>query len=119
MGRWGGWWEQQTFGRQEMTGLVLDIDPSGAVSGSGTDCIGAFHFRGRFGPRVTLVKQYVGRHALEYDGENTGEGVYGMWRTPGMPPIPGWTMGQFALYPLRGDGAGHGAMREIRPVQEK
>ena len=69
--------------RQEMNGLVLDVDASGEVIGSGEDCVGEFTFSGAVAPEVTLVKRYLGRHRVLYVGTNTGEGMFGTWRLPG------------------------------------
>ena len=102
--------------RQEMNGLVLDVDASGEVIGSGEDCVGEFTFSGAVAPEVTLVKQYLGRHRVLYVGTNTGEGMFGTWRLPGMPSVPGLTSGRFALFPARESGLGSLSIRELHPV---
>lgn len=79
--RWIGYWEQQDFGRQPMSDLQLEFD-GGKISGSGWDIVGPFKFCGKCGPRgaVALVKQYLGQHAVLYEGWYDGEGtISGQW----------------------------------------
>jgi hypothetical protein len=94
-GAWRGYWEQAGFGRQLMHDLTLHFD-GGRIDGSGYDCIGAFAFVGGYDELggVYLVKQYVGRHKVEYHGRYDGEGtIFGRW-TIGED----WS-GSFALSP--------------------
>jgi hypothetical protein len=96
-GAWKGFWDQASWGRQEMSGLVLRF-AGGAVEGEGLDVIGPFTFRGRYDGQghVSLVKQYVGRHQVHYEGRYDGEGtVFGRWS------IVGAGEGKFALSPVR------------------
>jgi len=104
MANWSGWWEQLGYGRQKMQDLVLEVDPIGMVTGEGEDCIGPFTFCGRFrlDGSVSLVKQYLGRHRVYYEGANSGEGIIGMWH------IPAFGRGKFALRP----GAENSAQRD-------
>ena len=78
--RCSGWWEQHGYGRQTMQDLRLTF-ADGQLSGRGTDIIGDFVFRGHLqGERVYLLKQYLGKHQIEYHGTYDGEGVYfGRW----------------------------------------
>jgi hypothetical protein len=72
----------------------------GRVEGEGQDCIGRFTFSGTYGAdgEVSMVKQYIGQHAVRYEGRVDGEGaVVGTW-TIG----PAW-FGPFALLPALGD----------------
>ena len=75
-----GWWEQSGYGRQPMERLQLSFD-EGQVSGTGVDIIGPFQFAGRLeAGNVALVKQYLGRHHVEYVGVFDGEGTLrGTW----------------------------------------
>lgn len=96
-GEWKGFWDQAIFGRQEMRGLVLRF-AGGAVEGEGRDVIGPFTFCGRYDGQghVTLVKQYLGRHEVLYQGRYDGEGtIFGQWSIDEL-----WT-GKFALSPVR------------------
>jgi hypothetical protein len=96
-GPWRGYWEQQLFGRQPMNELVLRF-ADGKVRGQGRDCIGRFTFQGRYDDRgsVTLVKQYLGRHQVLYQGTYDGEGtLFGRWSIG-----EEWS-GPFALSPVR------------------
>ncbi len=92
-GSWRGYWEQTFWGRQLMHNLVLTF-AHGTVQGRGTDCIGAFTFQGEHDAQghVTLVKQYLGKHQVLYQGTYDGEGsILGRWTIP-----PAWS-GPFAL----------------------
>ncbi|HZY91123.1 MAG TPA: hypothetical protein VFE78_40240 [Gemmataceae bacterium] len=96
-GAWKGFWDQSANGRQEMRGLTLRF-VGGTVEGKGRDMVGRFTFRGRYDDQghVTMVKQYVGRHQVIYEGRYDGEGtIFGQWSIDDM----GW--GKFALSPVR------------------
>jgi hypothetical protein len=96
-GEWQGFWDQDIWGRQEMRGLVLRF-AGGAVEGEGRDMVGRFTFRGSYDDQghVSLVKQYVGRHQVVYEGTYDGEGtILGRWF------ILGAGIGKFALSPVR------------------
>jgi hypothetical protein len=96
-GAWKGFWDQVALGRQEMRGLVLRF-AGGAVEGEGRDIVGRFTFRGRYNDQghVTMVKQYVGRHQVVYEGGYDGEGtIFGQWS------IAGVGKGKFALSPVQ------------------
>ena len=116
MTKWSGWWEQRGLGRQRMRNLVLEVDPAGAVSGSGVDFVGAFTITGTIAAEVVLVKQYVRRLSLHYVGTNSGEGIFGTWHVPDAPEIPGLTSGRFALFPIRDSSSEHAVVRELVPV---
>jgi hypothetical protein len=95
-GVWRGYWEAAGWGRQEMQELVLRF-ADGKVTGDGVDRVGRFTFRGTYEPSgtVTLVKQYIGRHQVIYQGQHDGEGtIFGRWT---IPPLGS---GPFALAPV-------------------
>lgn len=95
-GLWRGYWEQPSFGRQEMRELVLRFADD-EVTGEGRDCIGPFTFRGQCDAAgaVTLVKQYIDRHQVMYRGLHDGEGtIFGRWS------IGPFSSGTFALAPV-------------------
>jgi hypothetical protein len=99
-GSWRGYWEQPLWGRQPMRDLTLRF-AEGVVEGEGRDVIGRFTFRGNYDDRgaVRMVKQYLGRHAVLYQGIYDGEGtIFGQWSI-------GELRGPFALSPagVRGD----------------
>lgn len=77
-----GWWEQRGWGRQEMSPLTLSWDDEGQLLGDGEDAVGPFVLLGRSDEQgVRIVKQYVGRHAVDYLGTYDGEGTLrGTWR---------------------------------------
>jgi hypothetical protein len=95
-GPWRGYWEQAGFGREFMHPLVLRF-ADGIVTGQGSDCVGPFTFEGFYNQdgSVTLVKQYLGQHAVVYQGTYDGEGtIAGRWS------IAGLLTGPFALSPV-------------------
>lgn len=68
----------------------------GHVEGEGQDCIGQFTFAGTYtdAGELSMVKQYTGGHAVQYNGRVEGEGeVVGRWSVG-----PDW-FGPFALMP--------------------
>lgn len=75
-----GWWEQHGFGRQPMEDLTI-THSSGRVQGTGVDIVGPFRLDGNITEdRVTIVKQYLGQHHVEYHGVADGEGTwFGQW----------------------------------------
>jgi len=82
-GVWAGYWEQDGFGRQEMAEFELHFRPDGLIRGHGRDIAGRFTFAGEFSTtsgQVTLTKQYLGKHKVEYVGRPDGEGcILGTW----------------------------------------
>src|SRR5262249_35068467 len=94
-GPWRAYWEQLGWGRQVMHDLVLRF-AGGAVEGEGRDCIGRFVFRGKYDRRgvIRMVKQYLGRHQVLYEGTYDGEGtIFGRWSIGDL-----WS-GPFAMTP--------------------
>ena len=83
-------------GRPCMTWCFLFQD--GTVTGEGRDIIGRFSFRGEFTPHGTIrmIKQYIDRHDVLYQGVYDGEGsIHGTWSIGDL-----WT-GLFARSPAR------------------
>jgi hypothetical protein len=57
-----------------------------AVNGHGIDIVGPFTIQGSISDdgRVSLLKDYLGRHAVRYEGQHDGEGrMWGLWSLPG------------------------------------
>jgi hypothetical protein len=78
---WRGYWEQRGWGRQSMHDLVLKF-AEGVISGKGNDCIGSFRFEGTCDSQgvVVMMKQYLGKHRVLYQGQYDGEGtIFGRW----------------------------------------
>jgi hypothetical protein len=111
MAKWTGWWEQRGLGRRMMHNLVLEIAADRSVSGGGEDCIGPFTFAGRFRAdgTVSLVKQYLGRHCVSYEGQNSGEGIFGTWWISNFWP------GKFALRPVTDGECASAEIQEMAP----
>lgn len=79
-----GWWEQEGYGRQPMTDLVIEFT-DGRLLGQGDDIVGPFVLKGQLDDdRLYLRKQYIGQHAIDYHGSSMGEGNYaGQWSVNG------------------------------------
>lgn len=95
-GEWRGFWEAPVFGRRWMEPLSLHFN-GGQIEGDGRDCIGPFTFDGSYtdAGEVRMVKQYLGKHSVLYEGRVSGEGaVVGLWF---IPPLGS---GPFALMPV-------------------
>ena len=75
-------------GTVEIRGVGTFSFDAGQVSGAGIDIVGPFQFTGRLeveGGVVALIKQYLGKHRVDYVGEFDGEGtLHGTW-PPGKP----------------------------------
>jgi hypothetical protein len=102
-GVWRGFWEQKEFGRQPMEAFHLHFR-SGEVNGHGRDVIGRFTFHGAYDEksgRVAMVKQYLGKHQVRYDGRPDGEGsILGTWSiVEGYGDRTHVTTGPFVLSP--------------------
>ncbi|MDY3558885.1 hypothetical protein R5W23_006061 [Gemmata sp. JC673] len=98
-GRWKGFWEAAGWGRRWMDELTLRF-AGGRIEGEGWDCVGRFTFGGTYtdAGELSLMKQYIGQHAIRYEGRVDGEGaVIGRWTG-----APGWS-GPFALMPAIDD----------------
>jgi hypothetical protein len=57
----------------------------GTLTGEGEDFVGRFTFHGSYDLGTggcVWVKQYLGRHAVNYRGFNEGAGIWGMWEMP-------------------------------------
>ena len=81
-GPWLGFWIQRGYGKQSMS-LSLGF-ANGRVDGAGRDIVGQFTFSGTYDLKtgcVQIVKQYLGKHRVLYDGANQGDGMWlwGLW----------------------------------------
>lgn len=95
-GKWRGFWEAAGWGRRWMEPLTLHFE-GGRIEGDGLDCIGWFTFGGAYSDdgSVHMLKQYVGKHSVIYEGRVSGEGaVVGRWS---IPPL---ASGPFAMMPV-------------------
>ncbi|HET6574507.1 MAG TPA: hypothetical protein VFG68_12945 [Fimbriiglobus sp.] len=102
-GTWRGFWEQEGYGRQPMEAFELHFRV-GDVTGHGRDVVGRFTCAGEYDEttgRVRMVKQYLGRHMVLYEGGPDGEGcIHGTWTIVNNVLGTKWlTTGPFVLYP--------------------
>ena len=81
--RWSGWYAQQ--GREFAMSFEAVEIAAGAVVARGRDAVGEFRLSGSVqGAQVRLVKQYAGKHAVDYEGEFRDGAVRGRWRVGGL-----------------------------------
>jgi len=79
--------------------LVLEFR-AGKMSGEGADGIGLFIISGNYSEETgecAWVKQYVGRHFVDYKGYREGKGIWGNW-------VVGAGKGGFQIWPLSESG---------------
>ena len=79
--------------------LVLEFR-AGKMSGEGADGIGLFIISGNYSEETgecAWVKQYVGRHFVDYKGYREGKGIWGNW-------VVGAGRGGFQIWPLSESG---------------
>jgi hypothetical protein len=111
-GLWRGYWVQPLYGRQSMTDFHLRFR-NGIVDGHGSDIVGRFVFHGDYDTntgRVRMVKKYLGKHEVSYDGTPDGEGsIVGTW----VVGDDDWNTGPFALQPVLGRPTGEEPIIEI------
>ncbi len=77
-----GWWEQYGI-REAMEGLIMSVDQH-VITGSGYDIVGMFTFAGNLDEtlKVQMVKQYLGRHNVLYEGQFDGKDLMqGIWKS--------------------------------------
>jgi hypothetical protein len=89
--------------------LSLRLD-EGQIEGTGDDCIGPFTFRGEYDSQgmISMVKQYIGQHRVNYEGAYDGEGtIFGRWSIG-----HSWT-GAFALKLDQADTDTGGAIKSL------
>ena len=77
--KWEGYWLQGSS-RGDMVFEKMTVD-NGVVEGMGSDGVGEFEIKGTHDKDgVKFVKQYIGKHAVEYEGKFVNEGVIeGKW----------------------------------------
>lgn len=78
-----GWFEQDG-NKTNMTFTHFTRTENGGLSGKGSDDIGQFEITGSFsGGGFKFVKQYVGAHAVNYNGTYKAGVMTGKWEIPG------------------------------------
>jgi hypothetical protein len=80
-GQWVGYYTYAGGSRKYLMDLVLEFN-SGKMTGEGADGIGLFVISGNYSKEsgeCSWIKQYVGRHAVEYKGYREGKGIWGNW----------------------------------------
>jgi hypothetical protein len=85
-GEWKGFWLQRGFPGRQWMALSLEFR-AGNVTGEGRDLVGDFLLNGTYAldtGKCSLIKTYVGRYSVVYDGanENDGKWIWGVWKLP-------------------------------------
>lgn len=120
-GVWRGYWEQEVYGRQPMEDFYLKFS-NGEVTGQGVDVVGRFIFSGEYDTntgRVLMVKQYLEKHQVLYDGTPDGEGcIHGRWTVVTRVCLDDRVLeyvstGPFLLQPVLGRATGEEPIFEI------
>lgn len=121
-GVWRGFWEQSHYGRQPMKEFHLTFR-DGAIGGRGVDVVGHFVLSGDFDPntgRVRMVKQYLGKHQVLYEGGPDGEGsIAGTWSVGAEWPresslsSSGVSTGPFLMQPVLSRPSGDEPILEV------
>ena len=109
-GPWIGHWDQHGLGRQPMHDLTIEFEGR-RLAGKGWDCVGSFTMSGaiRSNHNVRIIKKYVDRHAVLYEGQHDGEGtIFGVWALAS-------DNGTFALRPSGGFRNSRQEIPEFRP----
>ncbi len=97
-GPWKGFFLQPVLPGRHWMELSLTFR-RGELRGEGRDWVGAFHIKGRYeieSGKCWWTKQYVGKHAIQYQGYNEGKGIWGTWEWPHSRP---WR-GGFHIWPV-------------------
>lgn len=80
-GEWNGYYLESHRPRRGWMHLYLNFR-DGVISGEGTDYVGPWHIRGSYDLRnhqCSWVKQYLGKHQVDYHGTIGNEGIMGNW----------------------------------------
>ena len=78
--QWEGYYQQYGV-KHPMTFAYLEFECGGKISGEGTDEVGKFTISGLLQPtgQVQFIKQYLGMHAVYYNGFRTYNVISGNW----------------------------------------
>lgn len=112
-GQWRGFWQQEGFGRQPMEEFTIAFKGR-QIRGHGRDIVGTFTIRGECEPAtgaIAMIKHYLGRHTVRYQGAPDGEGsILGTWTIEGML---GEQSGPFLIQPAMPLDVGSLPIREL------
>jgi len=111
-GQWVGFYTYAGRTRKYLMDLVLEFK-NGVMTGEGADGIGCFVISGNFSElngECGWIKQYVGRHAVDYKGFREGRGIWGNWSVGG-------GRGGFHIWPLS-EGGPVNVEQESEPAEQ-
>ena len=93
-GEWGGFYLEDHQPRRGWMHLYLAF-ADGKITGEGTDYVGPWNAIGIYDPKTGTcqwTKQYVGKHAVQYQGVCDDNGIQGVWQI-------GIADGKFHIWP--------------------
>lgn len=94
-GEWTGFYLESHMERRGWMHLYLQFN-DGSIRGEGTDYVGPWVITGTYSQRdgrAEWVKQYAGKHRVEYRGRLGANGIEGQWN------IRQWQSGPFHIWP--------------------
>jgi hypothetical protein len=80
-GKWTGFFTDKRMPGKHPMDLILTF-ASNIMAGSGRDRVGTFTIEGAYqlvDGKCDWLKEYVGKHAVNYHGFNEGQGIWGAW----------------------------------------
>lgn len=97
-GQWFGFYTYTGRSRRYLMDLVLEFN-YGTITGEGADGIGLFVISGQYstGGECSWLKQYVGRHSVDYLGFREAKGIWGTWSIGQFKKL---CKGGFHIWPL-------------------
>lgn len=116
-GQWEGFYTYKNLpGEKGQMYTILNFQ-GGAITGSGSDPVGAFTWRGSYDPEKTtcrIEKEYTGSHVVYYKGVADENGIYGTWT------INKWLSGEFHLWSRKNntESQGQEAKKEEKTLEK-
>jgi len=101
-GEWVGYYTYQGLPKKCPMHLTLHFDQN-TIKGAGIDGPGQFVIRGTYdelNPDLAFTKQYIGKHAVEYEAQFKNDEIVGRWSlTQGERTLTG----EMRIWPLPSD----------------
>ncbi len=94
-GEWTGFYIEAHNPRRGWMHLYLQFADQ-QIRGEGTDYVGPWHVTGTYDSDTGIcqwLKQYIGQHQVQYQGQAGDNGIQGEWE------IGGWFTGPFHIWP--------------------
>lgn len=94
-GEWTGFFLERHQPNRGWMHLYMSFE-NGTIQGEGTDYVGPWHILGSYDEQTraaSWIKQYLGKHKVEYNGQGGEQGIRGAWN------INGFSTGHFHIWP--------------------